>query len=182
MIILEALFFIIPTYVANGMANVVKIFPLLKKWNTPIDFGKSYKGKRLLGDGKTFRGFAGGVFFAVFSAYLQYLFAKNHEFKYITFFNDLNLAKTLVLGGLLGFGALFGDVVKSFVKRRIGIKRGRPWPPFDQLDFIVGGFLFAAIITFPGWNIFLILVIVTPAVHLISNIIAYLLKIKDVWW
>ena len=28
---------------------------------TPVDFGKSWKGKRLLGDGKTWRGFIGGA-------------------------------------------------------------------------------------------------------------------------
>jgi CDP-2,3-bis-(O-geranylgeranyl)-sn-glycerol synthase len=31
-----------------------------------------------------------------------------------------------------------GDAVKSFLKRRAGIRPGRPWIPFDQIDFVVG--------------------------------------------
>jgi CDP-2,3-bis-(O-geranylgeranyl)-sn-glycerol synthase len=43
-----------------------------------------------------------------------------------------------VLGLLFGLGAMGGDSVKSFIKRRIGIPPGRPWVPFDQLDFVLG--------------------------------------------
>lgn len=182
MLILEALFFIIPTYVANGMANVIRVFPIIKHWNTPIDFGKSYKGKRIFGDGKTIRGFIGGTFFGVLSAFGQYLIARQYEFGTLTFYNERTLSDIVILGALMGFGALFGDAVKSFFKRRVGITRGRPWPPFDQLDFIVGGVLFGSIIYFPGWTIVLVTAVITPAIHLLSNITAYKLKIKDVWW
>lgn len=182
MIILEALFFIIPTYVANGMANVIRVFPIIKRWNTPIDFGRSYKGKRILGDGKTFRGFVGGTFFALIGGYVQYFISQKYEFTHVSFYNEASLLKVIALAGLMGFGALVGDAVKSFFKRRVGITRGRPWPPFDQLDFIVGGVLLGAPIYFPGWTIVLILLIITPVIHLVSNITAYLLKIKDVWW
>lgn len=181
-LVLESLFFIIPTYIANGCASLSRSIPLLKDFNTPIDFGNSWNGKRIFGNGKTFRGFIFGSFCGVIASVAQYFVAKNFEFEFISKFNNSDIAFFLILGLLLGFGGLLGDAVKSFVKRRIGIKRGKPWPPFDQLDFIIGGLLLASLAYFPGWKICLALVIITPFSHLLSNVIAYLLNLKDVWW
>jgi CDP-2,3-bis-(O-geranylgeranyl)-sn-glycerol synthase len=184
MIILEALFFILPTYISNGCASLSMSIPILKKWKTPIDFGHSLNGKRILGDGKTFRGLIFGTFCGALVGILQYHIAKNFDFTYLEFFNktQLDFEKVLLLSFFLSFGALAGDMAKSVIKRRLGILRGRPWPPFDQLDFIIGGLAFGSIIYFPGWKIALTLVIITPVVHFSSNVIAYLLKLKDVWW
>jgi CDP-2,3-bis-(O-geranylgeranyl)-sn-glycerol synthase len=182
MIILEALFFILPTYASNSLSVVSMVIPVLKNFSTPIDFGKSYKGKRILGDGKTFRGFIFGTFCGCLVAVLQYFIAKNVEFKYLTEYNDASFSFFMTTGFLLSFGSVLGDSVKSLIKRRIGIKRGRPWIPFDQLDFITMGILLSSIVYLPGWKIVLILFIITPAAHFLSNVTAYLLKIKDVWW
>jgi len=35
-------------------------------------------------------------------------------------------------------GALIGDLIKSFAKRRLGIQAGSTWVPFDQVDYIAG--------------------------------------------
>jgi CDP-2,3-bis-(O-geranylgeranyl)-sn-glycerol synthase len=182
MIILESLFFILPAYIANACATLSMSIPLIKEFSTPIDFGISWKGKRILGDGKTFRGIIFGSLCGVITGIIQYLIKPRVEFKYLVQYNEEHLSFFVVIGFLLGFGALLGDLVKSFIKRRLGIKRGRPWPPFDQLDFITGGILLSSIVFFPGWKIVLILFIITPVVHFATNIVAYLLKIKDVWW
>jgi CDP-2,3-bis-(O-geranylgeranyl)-sn-glycerol synthase len=182
MIILEALFFILPAYISNGCASLSKFIPLLCNWNTPIDFGNEYRGKRILGDGKTFRGLFFGTFSGVLTGVLQYFIVQKVELKYLVDYNGASLTFFILVGLLLGFGALFGDLVKSLIKRRIGIKRGQPWPPFDQLDFIVGSILITSLLFFPGWKVALILFIITPAIHLLTNVIAYKLKLKDVWW
>src|SRR5437867_4461168 len=50
-----AFWFLLPAYVANPMAVVFG-------GGTPMDFGRSMRdGRRVLGDGKTWRGFAGGI-------------------------------------------------------------------------------------------------------------------------
>ena len=55
-IILQALWIIIPAYVSNASAVLVG-------GGTPIDFGKNWSdGKRILGDGKTWRGLLSGTF------------------------------------------------------------------------------------------------------------------------
>ena len=42
-----------------------------------------------------------------------------------------------LIGFLLGFGALLGDALGSFIKRRMGIGRGKPAPILDQIDFLI---------------------------------------------
>ena len=137
-LIIEALIFILPTYISNSFASLSMSIPILKDWDTPIDFGKSWNDKRVFGDGKTFRGFLFGTFCALFGGLIQYFIAKSYTFEHITKFNEFSTLTFLLLSALLGFGGLAGDAIKSLIKRRVGIKRGRPWPPFDQLDFIFG--------------------------------------------
>ncbi|MEA3166822.1 MAG: CDP-2,3-bis-(O-geranylgeranyl)-sn-glycerol synthase [Thermoplasmata archaeon] len=99
-----------------------------------------------------------------------------------------------LFGAVLGFAALVGDAVKSYFKRRRGKEGGAPWVPFDQLDFVVFG-LAAAFLASPllvdGWVIAALLddwlviatiVVLTPVLHLLVNVIGYWLKLKDVPW
>lgn len=181
-LILEALFFGLPLYIANGCASLSRSLPLIKDWKTPIDFGQSWHNKRILGDGKTFRGFVFGTVCGISMGLFQYFLAQRFNFEHTVVFNDILLGKCLLLALFSGTGGLIGDMVKSFFKRRVEVKRGRPWPPFDQLDFLIGGLLFGALIYFPPWKIVLILFIITPVVHFLTNVAAYLLKLKDVWW
>lgn len=99
-----------------------------------------------------------------------------------------------LFGACLGFAALVGDAVKSYFKRRRGKERGAPWVPFDQLDFVVFG-LAAAFAAAPlladGWVVAALLgdwwvlgtiVLLTPLLHFLVNVIGYWLKLKDVPW
>lgn len=181
-LIIETLVFLIPIYSANGFAGLSPSLPIIGKWNFPIDFGKKLNDKRILGKGKTFRGLISGSLVAMLGGYIQYLISESLNFQYLTGFNDKQIVFFLLLSLLTGFGGLFGDIAKSFLKRRIGIKSGRPWIGFDQLDFIVGGFLFGAIIYFPNFAVLIVAAVITPIIHLATNISAYFLKLKDVWW
>ena len=86
--------------------------------------------------------------------------------------------KIIILGPLLGFGALFGDSVESFIKRQMGIKPGRSWFPFDQLDYIFGGLLFSSLIVQLSLINYLIIVIVWVIIHLLGSYVGYLLGLK----
>jgi CDP-2,3-bis-(O-geranylgeranyl)-sn-glycerol synthase len=46
------------------------------------------------------------------------------------------------LGLRFGIGAMTGDSAKGLVKRRVGIATGKPWVPWDQLDFVLGALIF----------------------------------------
>ncbi len=169
--LLYAIWLIFPAYVANASA-------VLFKGKTPIDFGKMWRGKPIFGKGKTWRGMAGGIAAGiVVGAIMNQI--------YPSFGNGIE-AFTVLFS--LSFGALFGDLVKSFIKRRIGKKRGEKWVIADQIDFLLGSFLFCFLIN-KEWFIanfkaeyIVFLLIFTPLIHLATNILAYLLKLKKVPW
>ena len=103
--------------------------------NKPIDYGISLQGKRILGDNKTIRGLVVGVISAAGMGAILFILLGEHPYE--------NLFSALVYGAATGFGALLGDSVKSFFKRRVGIAPGSLWIPFDQIDFVIGATLFA---------------------------------------
>jgi CDP-2,3-bis-(O-geranylgeranyl)-sn-glycerol synthase len=115
---------------------------------TPIDFGKNYKdGRRILGDGKTWNGLFVGAFFGItggFGITVVAIYANNSkEFAFLGL-NDFGHFPIMIpIICSICFGALLGDIIKSFLKRRIGKNRGEDWIPFDQLDFILGVLFFS---------------------------------------
>jgi CDP-2,3-bis-(O-geranylgeranyl)-sn-glycerol synthase len=85
-------------------------------------------------------------------------------------------------GFLLSLGALTGDLLGSFVKRRIDVKSGNPAPVLDQIGFILMALIFASPIIQPAAAYVIILIAVTLGVHWFSNAIGFLLGLKDNPW
>ena len=146
---------------------ICKKLPILRK---PIN-------ERLLGKNKTYRGLTCGIIFGIITAYIQFLLKTQ-----MSDINILNYDYWFLIGFLMGCGAMVGDLVESYFKRVLNKEPGAPWFPFDQLDFIVGALIFISIIQIPPLLIVLILVVLTPLLHLGTNYIAYKAKIKQVKW
>ncbi|MDR0334689.1 MAG: CDP-2,3-bis-(O-geranylgeranyl)-sn-glycerol synthase [Methanomassiliicoccaceae archaeon] len=156
----------------------------------PMDFGRSINGKRILGDGKTWRGFFGGglagVALGIILMGISYIFDKDGLWGYIDFWKGLGIVICL------SFGALLGDLMGSFIKRRLGIARGKKAPILDQFDFVIGAFLLTALFHWRWvydtyiheWHILalIFLLIVTLLLHRAMNILGYKMKLKDVPW
>ena len=103
-----------PAYVPNPVAAFVG-------GGRPIDGGRNYRdGRRIFGDGKTWRGFGAGVAAGIIFGILQIQVYEAAGFSRIP-------ELTIPVVCILAFGALFGDLVKSFFKRRLGKDRGAPW-------------------------------------------------------
>ena len=178
----SALWLAIPALAANSTA-------VLFGGGTPIDFGKTlYDGKRILGNGKTWRGLIGGGAAAASIGFIQQMIACFLQTPYIPVFSTEPSA-AVGIPIVLGFGALIGDSTGSFVKRRIGIGRGQKAYFLDQMTFMIIALLFVAI-AYHGffveyfWNITAIvtLFIITPLLHRTVNIIGYKMGYKDVPW
>ncbi len=157
------IYFMLPAYLANASA-------LAFGGGKPLDFGRNFTdGRRIFGDGVTWRGTLIGTGIGTLIGLTQGLISGN-------------IFQGILLGLFLGGGALIGDACGSFVKRRIKIKRGRPTPFLDQLDFVIGALVFASIIVVIPINMILLILIISVVLHLSANIIAYLIGIKDVWY
>jgi len=169
-----ALWTMLPAYVPNNAA-------VLFGGGRPIDGGHTYDGRRLLGDGKTWRGTAAGTLAGVALALalngLSDSVARLVGFYLPTF--------PLAAAVALAFGAMLGDILASFVKRRSGRARGASFPGLDQLDFVATALLLAFVfanewaVTVFTLPVVVAAVVVTPILHLSANGVAYLLGLKQ---
>ncbi len=158
--ITTALLFIGPSYVANAA-------PLLFGGGRPLDGGRNFfDGERLLGSHKTLRGLFAGVIVGTIVGAAES-------------FADSDL---LTAGFLIALGAVLGDLLGAFFKRRLKLKPGSPLPIVDQLDFVLGALVLGSILFPMNWASVLIVVLVTPPIHLGTNFGAYLLGIKKTYW
>lgn len=166
----------LPAYLAN-MAPI--FFRKLDFLNYPLDFNIRLRGKPLLGKNKTFRGLLFGTLLAIITAYLQSVLVRLPAWARLSL---LDYSNWLWIGFLLGFGALFGDAAESFVKRRLGIKPGGRFLPWDQLDFVFGALLFVSIVFLPPFRVVLTLIVVTFFLHIATVRSAYYLRIRKEKW
>jgi CDP-2,3-bis-(O-geranylgeranyl)-sn-glycerol synthase len=172
-----ALWAMLPAYVPNNAA-------VLAGGGRPIDGGRTLGGRRLLGDGKTWRGTVAGTLAGVALALV------------------LNAVRPTVAAALgsslpafplraavaLAFGAMLGDIGASLLKRRLGRRRGAAVPGLDQLDFVVGALVLAALLA-PAWTVatfslprLAVVLVATPLLHVTTNAGAYLLGLKAEPW
>ena len=183
-IILQAFWIVIPVYVDNASAVIVG-------GGLPVDFGKKWSdGKRILGDGKTWRGLLSGTFLGMTAGFglvvaASYINTSEYSFLNLSDFERFPIMIPIIFS--LCFGALLGDIIESFFKRRIGKSRGEDWILFDQLDFLLGALFFSFLVceflqlfglTTENWFIkslfpwhIVVLIIVTPFIHFLSNFI-----------
>jgi len=163
--ILESLYFFLPGYIAN-------MAPVLLRW---IPCGGKPIHEKLFGSHKTWRGLVVAILVGGLVFWLQ-------QWLYTLGFQDWALIDyadfPFWFGFLQGAGVILGDLLKSFYKRRQGIKPGEPWWGWDQLDFVIGGILLGFVYYVPPAGTVLLLLVLSPILHLLANNIGYLLKIN----
>lgn len=173
------LYFILPAYFSNGSG-------LVFGGGTPVDFGKSdSNGNRWIGDGVTWRGLIAGTIVGTVTGAIQGYFGPElmQAFgQYLITPIATDLYSGIQIGFLLGFGALLGDAIGSFLKRRLGIGRGKPAPILDQLDFIIVALILVSFVVELNWICIILALVLTLFFHLVTNTGAYLLGLKDVWY
>ena len=147
--------FILPAWIANGT-------PVIFGGGKPLDMGTNILGKH-----KTWRGTVSGLLGGFIIAALEYAF----------------FSQPLALGFVLTAGAVAGDLIGSFAKRRSRIKEGASVPVLDQYSF----FIFAVLFSLPfGWlpNYLgiIVIIVLTGVLHVGTNMLAHRAKIKSVPW
>jgi len=160
--LLIAVYIAIPTYVANST-------PVLTGGGGPIDQGRRFiDGRPILGANKTAKGFTYGLLLGSAAGLAEAALFTNYALAFV--------------GIAASLGALLGDLFGAFLKRRLNIPPGNPLPLIDQLDFILGALLLTSPLLQLTLGAISILVVVTVPVHLLSNAIAYALRLKSRFW
>ncbi|MFB6071276.1 MAG: CDP-2,3-bis-(O-geranylgeranyl)-sn-glycerol synthase [Halanaeroarchaeum sp.] len=176
-VVVVAIWAMLPAYVPNNVAVVAGGGP-------PIDGGRTWRGRRLLGDGKTWRGTAAGIAAGAGVALVLSIVAPRASAVLGIAVPEFPWSVALSLPT----GAMLGDVLASFLKRRTGRERGAALPVVDQLDFVVGSLGLTALAA-PGWfgavftwQVVVAVVVLTPSLHVATNVVAFLLDLKDEPW
>jgi CDP-2,3-bis-(O-geranylgeranyl)-sn-glycerol synthase len=174
-------YFFWPAYIANAMPPLVAKVNIL---NHPIDNNKTLWGAPILGNHKTWRGLV--IELIACSVFTQIFFFINHYFNlgiYESFgFTSYYQLNGFAFGALLGIGILFGDISFAFIKRRLKLRPGFPFIPFDQTNYVIGAFIFIEPLIHLGLIFWLNLFIMTFFVHVLANRLGYNLGLHKAKW
>ncbi len=160
--IVYPLIYIFPAYAANAS-------PVLLNGGGPLDFNRKLNGKRILGNHKTIIGTITGIAAGSLAGLIESAI--------------FGLPYMLAIGIALAFGAMAGDLIGSFIKRRMDLSSGHSVPILDQYGFFFAALIFAYPLgNQPQWYGLLFIAALTGILHLALNIVAHRLKLKKVPW
>ena len=172
--------FLIAAFAMAGVAHVVWLkHPVSARFAVPIDRGRTFRGRRLLGDNKTLRGFmvmvpATGLAFALLALTWKVW--------------PLATWRYALVGVAAGFGFMAGELPNSFVKRQLGIEPGTApaggWRRLaavlaDRLDSLLGALLVVSLLIELPWQTWLWLLVLAPLVHALFSYILFALGVKN---
>lgn len=183
---LGVLWLLLPAYIANAFAT------LPRGRGPPMDFGRIWKadGRRILGASKTWSGFLAAGFGAMpFGALEAWLILIAPSGLRVVPVLAPSVLAAVPLAGLLTFGAMTGDALGSFLKRRLGHESGSRAVLVDQLPFVLVpialGFVFYPALfgsVFLSWEAVLWLLVFTFGLHVSFNWIGHKAGLKKVPW
>ena len=173
---LVALFLLaLPAWVANAV-------PVMLGGGPKVDGGaKAWDGHRWLGDSKTINGLVNGI---AFGSAVGAIVAAGFGSLYLP---GLTVSEKVAFAVMMATGAMLGDLLGSFVKRRRGMKPGHPSRVLDKLLFLfvalaLGWLVYPDLWHSLGWEGITALTIITYALHMAFNWLAHSLKMKKVPW
>jgi CDP-2,3-bis-(O-geranylgeranyl)-sn-glycerol synthase len=138
----QVAYLLLPLLGIAACYGIVLRYDLLCWSKRPIDGNLTYRGRRLFGEHKTWRGalcaLVGGIFVV---AVQKYLIADGAARVALLDYRHANL---FCLGSAFGAGSMLGELPNSFLKRQIGVPPGsapRGWGSvfcfvFDQVDLV----------------------------------------------
>ena len=183
--IFSCLWYLLPAALGNHVAScgnrlwLPQIFRNgLAKLAIPVDFGIKWRGKEILGKNKTWRGLIVGAITGIVVAGVQAILFLNTNFFKMNTLVDYGSVNFVLFGFLMGLGALSGDLIKSFIKRRLDKPSGKPWFPWDQLDWILGAIILSSIVYVPPVISAAVTAVLYVGVHLCSDRIVCRMGLK----
>jgi CDP-diglyceride synthetase len=162
----------------------VLTFDLLKPLKRPLDGGARFRGRRLFGDNKTWRGAIVIVLGVLAATLLLSLWDWWWDDQLP---RDLTEHGPLLYGFLLGLGVVVGELPNSFLKRQMGIQPGTQRRSlggvllsiYDQADFVLVVWLFLLPIwAMAAWQAAFVFVVVA-VVHLAVNVVAHAIGARE---
>jgi hypothetical protein len=180
MAFIQAVYLFAPLLVASVLSAVVLRFDLWRLLRRPIDRGLVWRGKRVFGDSKTWRGVVVAVVGCIVGVTVQALIGDRLGRVALV---DYRAVLVLPLAIAMGLGAMLGELPNSFTKRRLGIAPGRTtsgplaivFYVWDQVDLLFGAWPLVAIWIRPELDVILASFVLVLVLHPTVSLIGYLI-------
>lgn len=191
---LSTVFFGVPLLTAALVHGTCLKFDWFRWAKKPLDLHKSFRGKRLFGDNKTWRGLLMACAGCLLGVYLLRLLERywptfGQEYAFFSY-EQVHL---LWLGLAFGVGMTLGELPNSFLKRQADIKPGTQAKGFkgfffiflDQVDLLLGVWCLVPLVVPPSqfrdqlfWWACFISIIFTAIIHFLLTVIGYKLGMR----
>jgi CDP-diglyceride synthetase len=173
----SALLLFLPVLGAPILHAPVLALDLFQPLKRPLDGGATWRGRRLFGDNKTWRGAIVMTLGPLLATLALWQWGWWHD----TIPAAARDARPALVGLLIGLGIVLGELPNSLLKRQLDVAPGTQaagsagalLTTLDQGDLVIGIWLcLLPVYGMPLWLVALAFVIVS-AVHLLINVIGY---------
>ena len=171
----------VPVMLAAAVHLVVIRRDLLRGLKQPLDGGRGFRGRRIFGDHKTWRGALVMVAVSSGGMALQQAF----RVPALELF-DYGAVNGWLCGALLGLGYILAELPNSFLKRQCDIAPGQAAPgrkcwlftALDQADSVVGCLVATTLFWRPSWDLAVVTLVLCSLVHVAFNLVFRGLGVK----
>ncbi len=169
---------------AIGQGLCIK-YSWLNRLKRPLDLGLMFRGRRVFGEHKTWRGLVINVVLCTLGTMIQTWLQNNDYVPQWLLLLDYKRYGFLA-GLLLGFGMTLGELPNSFVKRQLDIHPGKKGSGllgaafflFDQVDLTIGIWIFLFFLIKPSPVLILWSFLLTILLHIAISGIGYFLGMR----
>lgn len=187
-VIAQTIYLFLPLLVSAALAGFIQRYDLWTPLKRPIDGGATFRGRRLFGDNKTWRGVVCALIGCVVTVAVQTHVVADCAGSWAVI--DYARANPLALGIAMGGGAMLGELPNSFIKRQLGVAPGSSAagllkPVFylwDQVDFLITSWPLLLFWIRPGWPLVLTSFVLAPAIHQVVTLIGFLIGARRRAW
>lgn len=169
MFFLQTLSLLLPILVAGVFLIYTIKRKLFKPLCVPIDGGKKFQGRPIFGSNKTWRGIVIYVIGSIVVCCILWLGTRND----LTWIHPIFSNNPIILGILYGVSYSCGELINSFIKRRLRIRPGHSSNMvqyfFDTVDGIVLTILVLSIVYGANWLQLLLVLLIGIVVHLSTD-------------
>jgi hypothetical protein len=181
----QLLFFGSPLVLAALVHGICLKYDLLRFLKKPLDFRLSFRGKRLLGENKTWRGLVIQTLCCTLGGVMQGWLQRRGFIPHWLPFLDYTEFGPLI-GLLLGLGMTLGELPNSFLKRQFDIPPGKRkgglggalFLVLDQVDLTLGIWFFFFLLVEPPVLLVVWSLALTLVLHLSVSGLGYILKMR----
>jgi hypothetical protein len=179
--------FLLATFVLAGCAQVSW---LASRWSrrfaAPLDGGATFRGRRLFGANKTWRGLVVMVPATAGSFALVAHLAGQGRPESIGLW-PLSIWQYALLGGWVGLGFMLGELPNSFIKRQLDIAPGASAPGVtraagqfvgDRADSGIGMLCALSLVVPTPWQTWALVLLAGSAIHWSFSLVLFVLRVK----